>query len=192
MGVASVEFLTGEAMWKAADAGRWSVPLAKAAMAAELGDKVGDLRDPVGREKATPHVLLLAYKDGLKGTVLKLGQNSNRWNLAVKLKNRAEPLGTRVFNGPWGNRNLFMALSHAIQSFFRTGEAPYPVERTLLASGVVDAAMHSAADGRAVATPHLELRYAAKDFTAYRETGESWKIVEKRAEDKHLHTLGRK
>ena len=98
----------------------------------------------------------------------------------------------KIFNGPWGNRNLFMALSHAIQDFFCTGKAPYPVERTLLASGVVDAAMHSAADGTPVATPHLGVGFAAKDFRAFRETGESWNIVEKRAEDKHLHTLGQK
>jgi hypothetical protein len=191
-GISSVEFLRGEAMWKAADAGRWSVALAKAAMSAELGEKVGDLRDPIGSEAADPHVVLLTYKDGLKASVLKLGKNSNRWNAAVKLKKEAELRRTRVFNGPWGNRNLFMALSHAIQHFFRTGKSPYPVERTLLASGVVDAAMHSAADGKAVATPQLEFRYAAQDFKAFRETGASWKIVEKRAEDKHLHTLGQK
>lgn len=70
-------------------------------------------------------------------------------------------------------------------------ESPYPVERTLFAFGVVDAAMHSAADGKPVAGPHLEMSYAAKHFRAFREMGESWKIVGKRTEDKHLHTLGR-
>jgi hypothetical protein len=191
-GISSVEFLKGDAMWKAAGAGRWSAALAKAAMSAELGEKVRDLREPIGGEKAEPHAILLTYKDGVKGSILKLGRNSNRWNAAVKLKKEAGPRRTKVFNGPWGNRNLFMALSHAIQSFFRTGKSPYPVERTLLASGVVDAAMHSAAEGKPAATPHLEFRYAAQDFKAFRETGASWKVVEKRAEDKHLHTLGRK
>jgi hypothetical protein len=192
-GISSVEFLKGDALWKAADAGRWSVALAKAAMSAELGEKVGDLREPIaGDTPADPHAVLVAYKDGLKATILKLGKNSNRWNVAVKLKGEAEPRRAKIFNGPWGNRNLFMALSHAVQDFFRTGKEPYPVERTLLASGVVDAAMRSAADGKPVATPHLELPYDAKDFRAFRETGESWRIVEKRAEDKHLHTLGRK
>ena len=66
------------------------------------------------------------------------------------------------------------------------------MERTLLVTGVLDAAMHSAADGKAMETPHLELRYDAKDFRALREMGDSWKIVEKRVEDKHLHTLGQK
>jgi hypothetical protein len=191
-GISAVEFLAGDAVWRAGDAGRWPVALARTAMAAELGDRVGDLRGPIAGEKAVPHALLLTYKDGLSATVLKLGQNSNRWNVAVKLKTEAAPRGVRIFNGPWGNRNLFMALSHAIQSFFRTGRSPYPVERTLLASGVVDAAMHSAADGKPVATPHLEFRYDAADFRAFRETGASWKIVEQRAEDRHLHTLGQR
>lgn len=191
-GISSVELLKGDAMWKAADAGRWSVALAKAAMSAELGDKVGNLREPIGREKNDPHAILLTHKDGLKATVLKLGQSSNRWNAAVKIKKEAEPRRVKIFNGPWGNRNLFMALSHAIQHFFRTGKSPYPVERTLFASGVVDAAMRSAADGKPVKTPELEFRYVAEDFKAFRETGESWKIVEKRTEDKHLHTLGQK
>lgn len=186
-GISSIEFVKGDALWKAADAGRWSEPLAKAAMAAELGDKASNPREIAGE----PHALLLTYKDGLKGTVLKLGKGSNRWNAAVKLRGESAPRAMRIFNGPWGNRNLFMALSHAIQHFFRTGESPYPVERTLLASGVVDAGMHSAADGKPVATPQLEFRYAAKDFRAFREMGESWKIVEKRTEDKHLHTLGK-
>jgi hypothetical protein len=191
-GISSVEFLKGDAMWKAADAGRWSAALAKAAMSAELGEKVGNLREPIGNEQAEPHVVLLTYKDGLKAAILKLGKNSNRWNVALKLKGETEPRRTRIFNGPWGNRNLFMALSHAVQDFFRTGKAPYPVERTLLASGVTDAVMHSAADGKPLVTPHLEFRYDATDFKAFRETGESWKIVEKRVEDKHLHTLGKK
>jgi len=195
-GISSVEFLNGDAMWKAADEGRWPMALAKAAMSAELGEKAGDLRAAITGDKtdkaADPHVLLLTYKDGMKATILKLGRNSNRWNVAMTLKGEAKPRATRIFNGPWGNRNLFMALSHAVQSFFRAGKAPYPVERTLLGSGVVDAGMHSAANGKLIATPHLELGYAAQDFKAFRENGESWKIVEKRKEDSHLHTLGQK
>ena len=62
--------------------------------------------------------------------------------------------------------------------FFKTREAPYPVERTLLVSGVLDAAMHSHQDGgRVVSTPELEFSYAAKDFRAFRETGESWRVI---------------
>lgn len=191
-GISSVEFLTGDAMWKAAESGRWSIPLAIEAMKAERGDDFTNLREPIpGDLVDESHVVLLKYKDGMKGTIVKIGKNSNRWNVAIQPKGKADPKRFRIFNGPWGNRNLFMALSHAIQHFFRTGVAPYPVERTLLASGVVDAGMHSMVEKKPIATPELEFSYKARDFRPFRETGASWKIVEKRTEDGHFHTLGK-
>lgn len=172
-GVSAVEFVSGDAVWNAARAGRFSLPLADAAMAAELGDRVGPLEKIAG----TPHALLLTYKDGLKATALKLGGSATRWNFACTLKGDTKPRATRFHVGPWQNRNLFRALSHAIQHHFRTGKPPYPAERTLLASGVLDAAMHSRADGKPHKTPHLEFAYQAQDFTAMRETGDTWKVI---------------
>jgi hypothetical protein len=176
-GVASVEFLAGDALWKAAEDGRWSVPLAEAAMAAELGQTPRTLKQVEG-ERGEPHGILLTYKDGLRACVLKVGGSGIRWNFACTLKGDPKPHATRFHVGPWQNRNLFKALSHAIQHHFRTGTPPYPVERTLLVSGVLDASMHSRAEaGKALKTPHLEFGYAARDFTAMREMGASWKIV---------------
>jgi len=85
---------------------------------------------------------------------------------------------THFYVGPWENRNLFKALSHAIQTHFRQAQSPYPPERTLLVTGVLEAAMQSRArQGEAVPTPHLEFGYAATDFRQLREMGESWKII---------------
>ena len=72
---------------------------------------------------------------------------------------------------------LFKPLAHAIQRLIRTGKPPYPEERTLLASGVLDAAMHSRAEGKGLATSHLEFGYRPVDYRALRETGASWKVV---------------
>ncbi len=80
--------------------------------------------------------------------------------------------------GPWNNRNLFKALSHAIQELFRNHRAGYPVERTLLTTGVLDAAMDSRlAGGKIIATPQLAITYAPIDFEPLRENGMSWKIL---------------
>ena len=98
-----------------------------------------------GEKPIEPHGVLLTYRDGFRGTVLKIGANSKRWDLAYRLTGDARLHATRYYVGPWGNRNLFMALSHAIQEHFVRRESPYPVERTLLASGVCDALMHSRA-----------------------------------------------
>ena len=193
-GISAVEFLTGDALWQAGKAGRFSMALVEAALAAEFGKKIPDVRRPIPGEKPMDaHGLLLTYRDGVRATVLKIGQSSIRWNFACKLAGEQQPRATRYYVGPWGNRNLFMGLSHAIQHFFRTGQSPYPVERTLLASGVVDAAMHSRGSaGRRQRTPYLEFAYQAHDFRAMREMGASWKVLEGTPEAKGFNPMGQK
>ena len=45
---------------------------------------------------------------------------------------------------------------------FATGKAPYPIERTLLTTGLVAAGMQSLAqDQKRIETPHLAVRYQA-------------------------------
>jgi hypothetical protein len=183
-GVRRVRFLTGDALWKAAAAGDWSSQLAAAAMTAELGSEHELVRHFASRGQsaldtpATIHGILIDYRDGLRGTALKVGNNGIRWNFACRLAGQSQPLATSFYVGPWQNRNLFKALSHAIQTHFREGKPPYPVERTLLTSGVLDAAMDSkVADGSAIETPQLAFSYAAKDFRPMREMGATWKII---------------
>ena len=112
-------------------------------------------------------------------TVLRVGHNHHRrWNFACRIRNDRTIHATNFYVGPWENRCLFKALSHAIQHHFIHGKAPYPPERTLLATGVLEAAMKSRSkSGEVVKTPHLEFAYKSPDFTAMRETGESWKIL---------------
>lgn len=178
-GIASVEFLTGEALWQAARERRWSESLAEAALAAELGRTI-PLREVPGVANGALHGILLTYRDGLKATVLKVGNSSIRWNFACKLRGDSRTHASRFYVGPWGNRNLFQALSHAIQHHFRTGRSPYPVERTLLTTGIVEAAVRSRAAGRRLETANLNLAYTPRDFRAFRETGATWRIVTER------------
>ena len=182
-GISRVELVDGDAFKQAHAAGRWSHELAAAAMAAEqAADMKRQARPrtvPIPKEPGRgDHALLLTYKDGMRNTILKIGSSSDRWNFACRLRGQEKPLATALINGPWGNLNLFSALSHAIAHFFKTGNAPYPVERTLLASGVLDAAMHSHHQGgKPIDTPQLEFAYKPQDFRAFRETGESWRII---------------
>jgi hypothetical protein len=122
----------------------------------------------------------VTYKDGTQGTVVCVGSTSDRWNFACRLRGEDQPRATALYNGPWGNLCLFTALSNAIVHFFKTGKSPYPVERTLLVSGILDATMHSHKQGgQSVATPQLELAYQPRDFSAFRETGATWRIITK-------------
>lgn len=176
-GVSKVEFLTGDALWKAAAQGRWSKPLAAAAMAAELGQRPATLKSIKGEDAVMPHGLLLTYKDGFKATVLKVGRSSTRWNFACRLKGETGIRATSFYVGPWNNRNLFKALSHAIQQHFIHRKAPYPVERTLLTTGILEAAMRSRKAASPVKTEHLEFAYKPRDFRSMREMGATWKIL---------------
>lgn len=195
-GISSVEFLEGDALMQAAKRGRWSREIADAAMQAErtLNEPVRGLGKNLGKGDipAEPsHGLLLTYRDGLRATVLKYGTSSNRWNFACRLKGDPQIQATAMFNGPWGNRNLFKALSHSVQHFFRERRAPYPVERTLLVSGVLDAAMWSRElNGCRINTPNLEWSYAARDFSAFRETGASWQVLTRETPEEKVFEPG--
>ena len=180
-GVSRVELLTGQAFEQAQAAGRWSQDLADAAMAAETNANF-QRQQRAGKLPAAPpkaqHALIVTYKDGTQGTVLKVGSTADRWNFACRLAGQEKPLATALYNGPWGNLCLFSALSHAISHFFKTGKSPYPVERTLLVSGILDASMHSHKDGgKPIATPQLEFAYPPQDFSPFRETGETWRTI---------------
>ena len=192
-GVANVEFLAGDALLAAARKGRWSLRLAEAAMATEFGKNLPDLRQAMPREKPVePHGLLITYRDGMRATMLKLGASAVRWNFACKLAGDDRLYATRFHAGPYGNRCLFMALAHAIQDHFVQRRAPYPVERTLLTTGLTDALMRSRAAGGRLETPHLNIAYAARDFRAMREMGESWRSLEGKPERRDVGMIAEK
>jgi hypothetical protein len=180
-GISQVQLLEGDAARRALDEGRFSRELVNAAMHAEKHAAL-PRRNRVPPFPSEPftvrHAVLVTYKDGTRGTALTVGNYGDRWSFACRLAGRKEPLATAFYSGPWGNWNLFCALSRAIAEFFKSGTAPYPVERTLLVTGALDAAMHSrAAGGQPVQTPHLEFAYRPKDFRSFCETGESWKVI---------------
>jgi len=180
-GISSVQWFDAAALWNPADEGLWSLELGHAALAAELGRSSPGLQEYARAQagtRAAPFGTLLTYRDGLRAMVLKIGSSSVRWDFACRLEGEKTPRATHFYVGPWNNRNLFKALSHAIQSHFRRGKAPYPVERTLLVSGALEAECDSRAQGGArIATPHLEFTYRATDYRAFREMGDSWKII---------------
>lgn len=195
-GISSVEFLEGDTLQQAMAQGRWSRELATAAMQVEIARGSGPrglskVEKPIAPDAAPSHAVVLTYRDGFRASVLKVGSSANRWNFACRTKQDQRVQATSYFNGPWGNRNLFKALSHAIQHFFRTGQAPYPVERTLMVSGVLDAAMWSKElCGCPIRTPNLEWNYAPRDFSAFRETGASWKILTSETPEKKTFEPG--
>ena len=53
----------------------------------------------------------------------------------------------------------YSALMSKVEQTFMTGKAAYPVERTLLTGGLVEAGTHSLTKGKRIETPHLAVTY---------------------------------
>ena len=192
-GVKSVRLLRGDELWTAAERGEWDPRLADAALATELGPNVPPLREyvktPEGGQ-SPPHAIVVKYADGLTGVALRVSNAGTRFLYAHRLAD-GKVEATRFYVGPWNNRNLFKALSRAIQHHFRNGESPYPVERTLLTTGITLAAVDSAiAGGKTIETPDLAIRYEPTDWSAMRERGASWKILREDAPEPRGITKG--
>ncbi len=200
-GVARVQFLQGDALWKAAEDGWWSPELAQAALDAEPSSGRRPARElirpPMSGDTGPPfvsHGILLHYRDGLRAIVLAATTGGGaHWHFAGKIAGEPQPRATSFYVGPWNNRNLFKALSHAIQTHFRERRAPYPVERTLLVTGILAAEMDSRFQGgRAMDTPQLAIAYQPRDYRRMREFGASWRILtEDIPEPKGIETWGK-
>src|SRR5258705_12762752 len=73
-----------------------------------------------------------------------------------------EPLSTLFYLPPNPNVVYSAALMSKAEEMFLTGKAPYPIERTLLTTGLVAAGLESLATGqKRLETPHLSVRYLA-------------------------------
>ena len=173
-GVASVEYFKGKRLYDQA----WSQKLANAAIATELGKPPRSFDRIPGEPIGAPQGWMIRYVDGLKAMVYLVGRNDMRWNFACRLAGERQARSTHFYVGPWRNRNLFKALSHTIQHHFHTGRSPYPVERTLLTTGLTEALMRAREQpGQPLSTPHLEFSYKARNFKSMREMGASWNIL---------------
>jgi hypothetical protein len=167
-GVKAVTCLTGKDVWRAGDAGQWSWDLLEAALARSETVNPGDIRRNVGSMAvqsmpATPATaFLLEYRDGTRGTVLLLNGHIQDFCFAARVKGETKPPSCLFYLPPPPGARYFDCLVRRIEQFFETGQSPYPVERTLLTSGTLDAVMESHyRRGTRVETPELEVRYSA-------------------------------
>ena len=161
-GVVSVQAARRDEIPRAAEAGRWSRELLDAALAVLPRKK--DLK-PNWHDRDDVAIYLLTHRDGLRSSVVMANGVTDQFVFAAKIKGRSEPFvqWTRLQDGPpYGH---FAYLLHAINHTVHARRAAYPVERTLLTTGVLDRVMQSlAAGGKSLDTPELDVRYTAADW----------------------------
>jgi hypothetical protein len=165
VGVAAVQNLPAREMWQALDAGRWSKRCLEAAVGAVSAHVKGDVRTLT--EKQDGGVMLIEYKDGLHGAVAMLNgwAQDGAFAFAGRLSGQDKAEATNYLGQEYPPHAHFAYLLRAIDSMIQTGHAAYPVERTLLTTGILDAIMTSRAEkGRRIETPHLAIKYQPVDW----------------------------
>lgn len=157
-GVKSVQFLEGDAVWKAGDDGRWSWRLLNAALSRCPSTNTGPVRENV----LHPQAVLVEYKDGTRGACLNLIEQTSEFSFGATIDDREEPLSSCFYLPAPPGARFFDPLTYNIEKFFASGQSPYPVERTQLTSTLTDLAMQSLHSGsKVISDPALDIRYAA-------------------------------
>ena len=170
-GVAAVQCLEGEDVWAAGAAGRFDLELARAACAAVSSVAEGAMEDFEYAEGTPPTAFIIEYRDGFRGTVLMLSGFVSDFGYAARARGEAAPVSCEMYSqrppaydgtgepaaGPVAH---FSYLARNVEEMMVTGAPSYPIERTLLASGMLEAALQSRRQGHArIATPHLAVEY---------------------------------
>jgi hypothetical protein len=180
-GVKWLQAFRGENFWKAHQQGVWSPKLFKAALCRSHTLSQGrqgytDVYPTLAEMKALardPVAYHYRHKDGLRSTIMLLNGLLQDFNFAGAIDGQALPFTTQVYASREFEsatlENYFSPLAHYIEQMMLTGKEPYPVERTLLTTGLVCAGVESLFRGQQrVDTPELAIRYKPGESTFVR------------------------
>lgn len=157
-GVKQVRTLRDAAVWQAIREGQVNRHLLDKALAS-YKDRPIPTNQSLSDLVPNPTLFLIEYRDGLRASVLTLGDLYIDWTAAwsyVDGRTDAAVFWTQEAR-PFTH---FAHLFRQLEPFFQTGTPTWPVERTLLTTGLLDALLISRRDGsRWVETPHLAISY---------------------------------
>jgi len=109
---------------------------------------------------ANPAAYFIDYRDGLRATLLMLNGALKDFNFAARLKGTPEIQATQFLLTPEPNVTYSACLVHGIEQMFQTRVAPYPIDRTLLVSGILESCLTSKVQNhQRLETPHLKVAY---------------------------------
>jgi hypothetical protein len=176
-GVKAVQLLEGDRFWEANEKGLWSKDLLSSALSRSDTPLGLTLKDGRPQDLTKPGVLatlvahpaayLIEYRDGLKATMLMLDGAIRDFNFAARVTGKGI-LSTQFFLSPIPNVTYSACLVSKIEQMFMAAKAPYPVERTLLTSGILEACLTSKVQNHErLETPALSVKYHAPEASQY-------------------------
>ncbi len=156
-GVAAVRALSGEDAVRAVEDGTVNAGLLDRA----LGTLDIDDADRERAKQSAKDVFLIEYTDGLRAAVVNFDEVVRNWGIAACGAEHEMACRVWLQGHPHGH---FIFMVRQIESMILNGAAPYPVERTLLTTGMLDAAMRSRhGGGERRDTPELPISYQPVD-----------------------------
>ncbi len=158
-GVRSVQMISGKKVWEAARGGVFSKDLLEAALSRCTHSNVpsGDalesgIQDPV--------LFSVNYCDGLRASVFWAPRQINEWTVAWRDEETRKIAATQFWTQEARPFMHFSYLLGGIERMIHTGKPSWPVERTLLTTGVLHGLFVSKKEGgRLVDTPYLDVHY---------------------------------
>ena len=186
-GVVWIHALRGDSVWEALDSGSWEgggwdPELFEACLcrSQSLQPIHKNSRHTYPRREDLPQLTntdpvayRFEYADGLRATMLLMEGLVSDITVAARLKNQSEPLSLLFYLGSGHDMqpNFFNPLSHHMENMILTGQAPYPVERTLLTTGLTAAGIESLWLGqKPLKPPHLAISYQPERESTFRRT----------------------
>jgi hypothetical protein len=179
-GVKAVQLLEGDDVWAAGKAGRWSKDLLSSALSRSdtpLGltlldgrnqDLVGDGVLP--QLVKDPAAYCIEYTDGTKATLLMLNGAIRDFNISARLAGQ-NLISTQFFMPPAPNEAYSACLAAKIDRMYQTRATPYPIQRTLLTTGLLEACLNSRHHlNQRLETPHLIESYQPPAESQYVRT----------------------
>jgi hypothetical protein len=167
-GVDWLQTYTGDGFWKAYKDGVWSQALVKAALSRSstmrsVDPTFTDMLPTIEQmQTMVPHPVAYHYQhsDGLRCTMLLMNGLVRDMTFAAAIEGHSKPFSTQMYlpmpDGRTTLASFFSPLVHNAEVMFQTGKAQYPIERTLLTSGLLIAGIESNNKGlQRVQTPNL-------------------------------------
>ncbi len=171
-GVKAVQLIDGDEVWQAGRDGHWSRRLLEGALARS------DSRSGIGLSDGRPQDLthsgeleelvenpaayFIEYNDGFRATLLMLNGAVQDFTFAARVRGIPEVQSVQFLLPPQPNVTYSACLMGKVEEMIVTGRAPFPVERTLLASGTLERCLESRSRGhRRLMTPELNVSYRA-------------------------------
>jgi hypothetical protein len=164
-GVKAVQCFENQGCWDFLANNGWARKLFDQALTHSHTRKPGDPKQLV----KAPAVFVIDYNDGLKGAAFLMTGLVEDFTVAIDIPGRAQPVSLLMKLQEGRPHHHFGCLVKNIEQLFETGKPPYPVERTMLTSGILDFALESRIQGhRKLDTPELaQVRYQPSKASAF-------------------------